>query len=113
LFLRWRCKCTYGTGSFLLLNTGHKPGLSSAGLLTTPCCHVGEEPPTYALEGSIAVTGALVQWFRDNLNLIASAAEIETLARPVEDNGGCYFVPASSGRSRHTGAVTPVASSSA
>jgi glycerol kinase len=90
-------KCTYGTGSFLLLNTGDKPVLSTAGLLTTPCCRVGEEPPTYALEGSIAVTGALVQWFRDNLNLIASAPEIETLARTVEDNGGCYFVPAFSG----------------
>ncbi|MGH2929654.1 MAG: FGGY family carbohydrate kinase, partial [Solirubrobacteraceae bacterium] len=67
------------------------------GLLTTLCCRVGEEAPTYALEGSIAVTGALVQWFRDNLELIGSAPEIETLARTVENNGGCYFVPAFSG----------------
>jgi len=90
-------KCTYGTGSFLLLNTGERPVVSDSGLLTTVCCRVGEEPPTYALEGSIAVTGALVQWFRDNLELIGSASEIETLARTVEDNGGCYFVPAFSG----------------
>ena len=71
--------------------------VSDSGLLTTVCCRVGEEPPTYALEGSIAVTGALVQWFRDNLELIGSASEIETLARTVQDNGGCYFVPAFSG----------------
>jgi glycerol kinase len=90
-------KCTYGTGSFLLLNTGERPVLSDSGLLTTVCCRVGEEPPTYALEGSIAVTGSLVQWFRDNLELIGSAPEIETLARTVQDNGGCYFVPAFSG----------------
>ncbi|MHB1838025.1 MAG: glycerol kinase GlpK, partial [Solirubrobacteraceae bacterium] len=90
-------KCTYGTGSFLLLNTGERPVRSSRGLLTTVCCRVGEEKPSYALEGSIAVTGALVQWFRDNLGLIGSAPEIETLARTVSDNGGCYFVPAFSG----------------
>ncbi|MGH2915249.1 MAG: glycerol kinase GlpK [Solirubrobacteraceae bacterium] len=90
-------KCTYGTGSFLLLNTGERPVLSSSGLLTTLCCRVGDEAPTYALEGSIAVTGALVQWFRDNLELIGSAPEIETLARTVSDSGGCYFVPAFSG----------------
>jgi glycerol kinase len=90
-------KCTYGTGSFLLLNTGERPVLSDRGLLTTLCCRVGDEAPTYALEGSIAVTGALVQWFRDNIGLIGSAPEIETLARTVEDNGGCYFVPAFSG----------------
>jgi glycerol kinase len=90
-------KCTYGTGSFLLLNTGERPVVSDSGLLTTVCCRVGEEPPTYALEGSIAVTGSLVQWFRDNLELIGSASEIETLARTVQDNGGCYFVPAFSG----------------
>jgi glycerol kinase len=90
-------KCTYGTGSFLLLNTGERPVFSESGLLTTVCCRVGEEPPTYALEGSIAVTGSLVQWFRDNLELIGSASEIETLARTVEDSGGCYFVPAFSG----------------
>jgi glycerol kinase len=90
-------KCTYGTGSFLLMNTGERPVVSSGGLLTTVACRVGDEAPTYALEGSIAVTGALVQWFRDNLTLIGSAPEIETLARTVEDNGGCYFVPAFSG----------------
>ncbi len=71
--------------------------LSDSGLLTTVCCRVGDEPPTYALEGSIAVTGSLVQWFRDNLELIGSASEIETLARTVQDSGGCYFVPAFSG----------------
>jgi glycerol kinase len=96
-FAAGEAKCTYGTGSFLLLNSGERPILSSSGLLTTLCCRVGEEPPTYALEGSIAVTGALVQWFRDNLGLIGSAPEIETLARTVQDNGGCYFVPAFSG----------------
>jgi glycerol kinase len=90
-------KCTYGTGSFLLFNTGEQPVQSANGLLTTVCCRIGEEAPTYALEGSIAVTGALVQWFRDNITLIGSAPEIETLARSVEDNGGCYFVPAFSG----------------
>ncbi len=96
-FSAGEAKCTYGTGSFLLLNTGDRPVISSSGLLTTLCCRVGEEQPSYALEGSIAVTGALVQWFRDNLTLIASAPEIESLARTVEDNGGCYFVPAFSG----------------
>jgi glycerol kinase len=96
-FASGEAKCTYGTGSFLLLNTGERPVVSASGLLTTLCCRVGDEPPTYALEGSIAVTGALVQWFRDNLTLIGSAPEIETLARTVEDNGGCYFVPAFSG----------------
>ncbi|MBV9839294.1 MAG: glycerol kinase GlpK [Solirubrobacterales bacterium] len=90
-------KCTYGTGSFLLFNTGQRPVMSSSGLLTTVGCRIGDEPPTYALEGAIAVTGALVQWFRDNITLIASAPEIETLARTVQDNGGCYFVPAFSG----------------
>jgi glycerol kinase len=90
-------KCTYGTGSFLLQNTGERPVASASGLLTTMGYKLGEGPPTYALEGSIAVTGALVQWFRDNVGLIASAPEIETLARTVDDNGGCYFVPAFSG----------------
>jgi glycerol kinase len=90
-------KCTYGTGSFLLFNTGERPVRSANGLLTTVCCRIGDEAPTYALEGSIAVTGALVQWFRDNITLIGSAPEIETLARTVDDNGGCYFVPAFSG----------------
>ena len=73
------------------------PCTSANGLLTTVGYKIGDAPPTYALEGSIAVTGALVQWFRDNLGLIGSAPEIETLARTVEDNGGCYFVPAFSG----------------
>ena len=90
-------KCTYGTGSFLLLNTGERPVVSQNGLLTTLGYQLGSNPPTYALEGSIAVTGALVQWFRDNLGVIGSAAEVETLALSVEDNGGCYFVPAFSG----------------
>jgi glycerol kinase len=90
-------KCTYGTGSFLLFNTGERPVQSANGLLTTVCCRIGSEPPTYALEGSIAITGALVQWFRDNMTLIGSAPEIETLAKTVEDNGGAYFVPAFSG----------------
>ncbi len=90
-------KCTYGTGSFLLLNTGAKPVRSANGLLTTVGYQIGDQPASYALEGAIAVTGALVQWFRDNLGLIATAPEIETLARTVEDNGGCYFVPAFAG----------------
>ena len=90
-------KCTYGTGSFLLLNTGERPITSHSGLLTTLGYQLGDSPPTYALEGPIAITGALVRWFRDNLGLIGSAAEIETLALTVEDNGGCYFVPAFSG----------------
>jgi glycerol kinase len=90
-------KCTYGTGSFLLLNTGEAPVQSQNGLLTTVGYKLGDAPATYALEGSIAVTGALVRWFRDNVGLISSAAEIETLARTVDDNGGCYFVPAFSG----------------
>jgi len=90
-------KCTYGTGSFLLLNTGERPISSHSGLLTTLGYQLGRERPTYALEGSIAITGALVQWFRDNVGLIGSAPEIETLALTVTDNGGCYFVPAFSG----------------
>ncbi len=91
-------KCTYGTGSFLVLNTGERPVQTDIGLLTTIGYKLGDDAPvTYALEGSIAVTGALVQWFRDNLGLIGSASEIETLARTVNDSGGCYFVPAFSG----------------
>jgi glycerol kinase len=90
-------KCTFGTGSFLVLNTGARPVTSDSGLLTTLAYKLGSAEPAYALEGSIAVTGALVQWFRDNLGLIGSAPEIETLALTVEDNGGCYFVPAFSG----------------
>ncbi|MFD5099151.1 glycerol kinase GlpK [Streptomyces albidochromogenes] len=90
-------KCTYGTGSFLLLNTGTDVVRSSNGLLTTVAYKIDEQPAVYALEGPIAVTGALVQWFRDRLELITSAPGIETLARTVEDNGGCYIVPAFSG----------------
>ena len=90
-------KNTYGTGNFLLLNTGTTKVLSSNGLLTTVCYRLGDQPPVYALEGSIAVTGSLVQWLRDNLGLIQHAGEIEALARSVDDNGGAYFVPAFSG----------------
>jgi glycerol kinase len=90
-------KCTFGTGSFFVLNTGERPVTSNSGLLTTLAYKLGSAEPAYALEGSIAITGALVQWFRDNLGLIGSAPEIETLALTVEDSGGCYFVPAFSG----------------
>lgn len=96
-FAPGEAKCTYGTGSFLLLNTGTTPIRSEHGLLTTVGYQIGDEPPVYALEGSIAVTGALVQWLRDNLGIISSAAEVNTLAASVEDNGGCYVVPAFSG----------------
>ncbi|MFK4227908.1 glycerol kinase GlpK [Streptomyces sp. NPDC019890] len=90
-------KCTYGTGSFLLLNTGTDVVRSRNGLLTTVAYKIADQPAVYALEGPMAVTGSLVQWFRDRLGLISSAPEIETLARTVEDNGGCYIVPAFSG----------------
>ncbi|CAN5126807.1 glycerol kinase GlpK [soil metagenome] len=90
-------KNTYGTGNFMLLNTGTSPVPSKNGLLTTVCYKIGDQAPVYALEGSIAVTGSLVQWLRDNLGFISSAAEIEELAATVEDNGGAYFVPAFSG----------------
>ncbi|SDD20112.1 glycerol kinase GlpK [Actinokineospora iranica] len=90
-------KNTYGTGNFVLLNTGTERVMSENGLLTTVCYKIGEQAPVYALEGSIAVTGSLVQWIRDNLGMISTAAEIEEHARAVEDNGGCYFVPAFSG----------------
>jgi glycerol kinase len=90
-------KNTYGTGCFLLLNTGESAVRSSSGLLTTVAYRMGTEPARYALEGSIAVTGALVQWVRDNLGLIQRSSEIEALARTVPDNGGVYFVPAFSG----------------
>jgi glycerol kinase len=90
-------KNTYGTGCFMLLNTGEKPVQSRAGLLTTLGYKIGEQKAVYALEGSIAITGALIQWLRDNLGLIQSSAEVETLAKSVEDNGGIYFVPAFSG----------------
>jgi glycerol kinase len=90
-------KNTYGTGCFMLLNTGTNLVPSKSGLLTTVGYRMGDEPAVYALEGSIAVTGALVQWLRDNLGLISRAPEVEDLARTVEDNGGIYFVPAFSG----------------
>ena len=90
-------KNTYGTGCFLLLNTGASAVRSRHGLLTTVAYRFGHAPACYALEGSIAVTGSLVQWIRDNLGLIQSSPEIETLARTVPDNGGVYFVPAFSG----------------
>lgn len=90
-------KNTYGTGCFMLMNTGTEIVPSQHGLLTTVCYKFGDAPTVYALEGSIAITGALVQWLRDNLRLIDSAAEIENLAYTVDDNGGVYFVPAFSG----------------
>ncbi len=90
-------KNTYGTGCFMLLNTGTDPVTSQNGLLTTVGYQVGEDPAVYALEGSIAIAGALVQWLRDNLEIIETAPEVEGLARSVADNGGVYFVPAFSG----------------
>ncbi|RMG97372.1 MAG: glycerol kinase [Chloroflexi bacterium] len=90
-------KNTYGTGCFMILNTGTDIVPSKSGLLTTACYKFGNEPAVYALEGSIAITGALVQWLRDNLQIIKSSPEVEDLARTVEDNGGIYFVPAFSG----------------
>ncbi|MEQ4548447.1 FGGY family carbohydrate kinase, partial [Nocardioides kribbensis] len=90
-------KCTYGTGAFLLMNTGASVRPSTHGLLSTVAYALEGEQPVYATEGSIAVAGALVQWFRDSLEMISSAPEIETLARRVEDNGGCYIVPAFAG----------------
>jgi len=90
-------KNTYGTGCFLLMNTGHEIVQSKYGLLTTVAFQWKGHPAHYALEGSIAITGALVQWIRDNFGLIGQSSEIETLARSVEDNGGVYFVPAFSG----------------
>jgi glycerol kinase len=93
-FAAGEAKCTYGTGSFLLQNTGHELIKSTHGLLTTVAYQLAGEPAVYALEGSVAITGSLVQWFRDGLGLIKTAPEIETLARTVDDNGGCYIVPA-------------------
>jgi glycerol kinase len=96
-FNEGEAKSTYGTGTFLLINTGERLVNSYQGLLTTVGYRIGEQQPVYALEGSIAVTGSLVQWFRDQLGIISTAAEIETLASTVEDNGGAYIVPAFSG----------------
>ncbi len=96
-FKAGEAKNTYGTGCFMLMNTGSKPVQSKAGLLTTLGYKIGNQKAVYALEGSIAITGALIQWLRDNLGLIQSSAEAEALAQSVEDNGGIYFVPAFSG----------------
>ncbi len=96
-FSAGEAKNTYGTGNFMLINTGTAPVPSESGLLTTLGYKIGAQPAVYCLEGSIAITGALVQWLRDNLGIISSSAEVEGLAATVEDNGGCYFVPAFSG----------------
>jgi glycerol kinase len=90
-------KNTYGTGNFLLLNTGTEAVQSKSGLITTVGYKIGDQDTVYCLEGSIAITGALVQWLRDNLKMIKAAPEIEDLAKSVDDNGGCYIVPAFSG----------------
>jgi glycerol kinase len=96
-FDRGQAKNTYGTGCFLLMNAGERPVQSKHGLITTVAFKFGQQPARYALEGSIAITGALVQWLRDNLGLISSSSDVETLARTVKDNGGVYIVPAFSG----------------
>jgi glycerol kinase len=96
-FSMGEAKNTYGTGCFMLLNTGTKAVQSKNGLLTTLGYKIGDQPAVYALEGSIAITGALVQWLRDNLGMIEKSADVEKLAATVEDNGGIYFVPAFSG----------------
>jgi glycerol kinase len=96
-FERGEAKCTFGTGSFLLMNTGTELVRSRSGLITTVAHSLDGEETVYALEGSIAIAGALVEWCRTALNLIRSPAEIESLARTVDDNGGCYVVPAFAG----------------
>ena len=96
-FEKGMAKNTYGTGNFMLINTGEEIVPSENGLLTTVCYKIGDKPAIYALEGSIAVTGSLVQWLRDNMKMFDSAPEVEELAATVEDNGGAYFVPAFSG----------------
>ncbi len=96
-FEKGQAKNTYGTGCFMLMNTGTTPVRSQNGLLTTVCYQIGDEPAVYALEGSIAVAGSLVQWLRDNLGIITDSKDIEALAASVENNGGAYFVPAFSG----------------
>ena len=96
-FAQGEAKNTYGTGNFLIFNTGENIVESQNGLITTVAYQLGTEPANYALEGSIAVTGSLIQWLRDNLGIISSASEVETLALSVPDNGGAYFVPAFSG----------------
>ncbi|WP_454041426.1 glycerol kinase GlpK [Cellulosimicrobium sp. Marseille-Q8652] len=92
-----QAKNTYGTGNFMLLNTGTEKVMSENGLLTTVCYKIGDQPQRYALEGSIAVTGSLIQWLRDNLGMFEDSPDVEWLAGKVEDNGGAYFVPAFSG----------------
>jgi len=96
-FAPGEAKNTYGTGNFMILNTGTELVRSQNGLLSTVCYKFGDEPVVYALEGSVAVTGSAVQWLRDQLGIISGASESESLARQVEDNGGVYFVPAFSG----------------
>jgi glycerol kinase len=96
-FSAGEAKNTYGTGCFMLLNTGTKPVQSKNGLLTTLGYKIGDQPAVYCLEGSIAITGALIQWLRDNLKMFEKSPDVEPLARTVEDNGGIYFVPAFSG----------------
>ena len=96
-FAPGEAKNTYGTGCFLLMNTGAEPVASRSGLVTTVGYQLGDAPPVYALEGSVAIAGALVQWLRDNLGLLRTSAESEVLAASVPDNGGVYFVPAFSG----------------
>jgi glycerol kinase len=96
-FSKGESKNTYGTGNFLIFNTGEDIVMSKNGLLTTVAYQLGKAKPVYALEGSIAVTGSLIQWLRDNLNFFQNAPEVEALANTVTDNGGCYFVPAFSG----------------
>ncbi|SDD48223.1 glycerol kinase [Sanguibacter gelidistatuariae] len=96
-FEKGTAKNTYGTGNFMLLNTGTEPVASKNGLLTTVCYKIGDAPQVYALEGSIAVTGSLIQWLRDNLGMFEDARDVEYYAAKVETNGGAYFVPAFSG----------------
>ena len=96
-FEKGMAKNTYGTGCFMLMNTGEEIVPSKNGLLTTVCYKIGDQPAVYALEGSIAVAGSLVQWLRDNLHMFDSAPDVEELAATVPDNGGAYFVPAFSG----------------
>jgi glycerol kinase len=96
-FEKGMSKNTYGTGNFMLLNTGTEIVPSENGLLTTVCYKIGDQDAVYALEGSIAVTGSLVQWLRDNLDMFTDAPDVEVLAKQVDDNGGCYIVPAFSG----------------
>ncbi|MDN6489351.1 MAG: hypothetical protein L0K41_02900 [Yaniella sp.] len=97
IFAAGEAKNTYGTGCFVLYNTGTEPVVSTSGLLTTVAYQLPNEPPVYALEGSIAQAGSVVQWLRDQLGIIRSSKDIEALANSVEDHGGVYFVPAFSG----------------